>query len=262
MKPTVLVFGGHDPTGGAGIQADIETIGVLGGHAATVITALTAQDSHSVKAIEPTPLDMFIQQARLLLDDMPVQAIKIGMVGSIEICEAIHTLLTEHTDIPVVLDPVMAGGGGGDLSTDGVAEAISTLLIPLATIATPNRKELMQLAPDGDTLQASGAELISMGCEHLLITGTDDPAADEKPGNVYHLLMNRNGIKEHFQYPRLPDNYHGSGCTLASAIAVDIAMGNSIDDAVARGLGFTWRSLDNSFHPGSGQHFPNRFFGK
>lgn len=257
-----MVFGGHDPSGGAGIQADIETIGSLGGHAATVITALTAQDSHSVKAVEPVSLDLFIQQARLLLDDMSMQAIKIGMVGSIEICEAIHTLLTEHSDVPVILDPVLADGGGGYLSTDGVAEAISTLLIPLATVATPNRKELMQLAPDGDTLQASGAELISMGCEYLLITGTDNPTADEEPDKVHHLLMNRDGIKELFQYPRLPNNYHGSGCTLASSIATGIAAGENVDEAVVRGLEFTWNSLNNSFHPGSGQHFPDRFRSK
>lgn len=259
MKPTVLVFGGHDPSGGAGIQADIETIGSLGGHTATVITALTAQDSHSVKALQPVSLDMFIQQARLLLDDLSVQVIKIGMVGSIEICEAIHTLLTEHPDTPVILDPVMTAGGGGYLSTDGVANAISTLLIPLSTIATPNRKELMQLAPDGDSLQASGAELMSMGCEYLLVTGTDDPAPDENPDKVHHLLMNRDGIKKLFQYPRLPNYYHGSGCTLASSIAVNMAMGKSVDKAVTSGLDFTWNSLNSGFHPGGGQHFPDRF---
>ncbi len=257
-RPAVLVFGGHDPSGGAGIQADIETIGVLGGHAATVITALTIQDSRSVSGFLPAPLDIVIQQARMVLDDLSIAAIKIGMVGSIEICEAIHTLLTEHPEIPVVLDPVIYGGGGGTLSSGELVQAIRTLLIPRTTIATPNRRELQQLAQEGDSIQACGAELISLGCDNLLITGTDDPLPGESPDQVHHLLLTADGESTSLQQQRLDHHYHGSGCTLSSSIAVNLAVGKSVRQAVTEGLDFTWEALSNGFQPGRGQYFPGR----
>ncbi len=257
-RPTILVFGGHDPSGGAGIQADIETIGALGGHAATVITALTVQNSRTVEGFHPAPLDLLIQQGRMVLDDLSIAAIKIGMVGSVEICEAIHTLLTEHPNIPVVLDPVLQGGGGGTLSDDGLVDAIRTLLIARTTIATPNRSELTRLAPEGDTLQACGAELISMGCGALLVTGTDNPLSGEPPDQVHHLLLQSSGERRHLEQQRLPHHYHGSGCTLASAIATSIAQEKPLEQAVTEGLEFTWNSLAHGFRPGGGQHFPNR----
>lgn len=258
-KPTILVFGGHDPTGGAGIQADIETIGATGGHAATVVTALTVQSSHAVEGFHPTTLDLMIQQGRVVLDDLPIAAIKIGMVGSVEICEAIHTLLNEHPDIPVVLDPVLHGGGGGTLSDDGLVEAIRTLLIPLAAIATPNRSELARLAPEGDSLQACGAELISMGCGSLLVTGTDHPLSGEAPDQVHHLLLQSSGETRHFRQQRLPHHYHGSGCTLSSSIATALAEGKTVEEAATEGLEFTWNSIAHGYQPGSGQHFPDRY---
>lgn len=257
-KPILLAFGGHDPTGGAGIHADIETAAALGAHATTVLTADTLQDSHHVHSFQPTSLDLLIQQGRMVLEEFPISAIKIGMVATTEICEAIHTLLVEHPTIPVVLDPVLSGGGGGTLSSDQLADAIRTLLIPLATIATPNRNELRHLAPEGDTLQACGAELISMGCENLLITGTDTPSSDEASDQVHHQLMQSSGDHAIFHYPRLPHSYHGSGCTLATAIAAQLAQQAPLAEAVRQALDYSWKTLDHGFQPGSGQHFPNR----
>ena len=258
MKPILLAFGGHDPTGGAGIQADIETAIALDTHATTVITADTLQDSHHVHSFQPTSLDLLIQQGRMVLEEFPISAIKIGMVATTEICEAIHTLLVEHPTIPVILDPVLSGGGGGELSSDQLADAIRTLLIPLTTVATPNRSELQHLAPQGDTLQACGAELISLGCDNLLITGTDTPASDEASDQVHHQLMQSSGEQTAFHYPRLPHNYHGSGCTLATAIATQLAHQTPLSEAIQQALDYSWKSIDNGFQPGSGQHFPNR----
>ncbi|HIJ47570.1 MAG: hydroxymethylpyrimidine/phosphomethylpyrimidine kinase [Gammaproteobacteria bacterium] len=260
MRPVVLVMGGHDPTGGAGIQADIETIAVLGGHAITVPTALTLQNSHQVESFDPAPLDRFIQQSRMLLEEFEVVAIKIGMVGSLAICEAIHTLLNEHPAIPVVLDPVLAAGGGGALSQNNLIEAIRTLLIPRLTLATPNRNELRKLAPGGDNPQARCAELLNQGCQNLLVTGTDEPAADENVDQVHHLLLQQDGTRSSFQYKRLPHRYHGSGCTLASAITLQLGKGGAIEEAVKSGLDFTWNSLKQGHQLTDGQHFPNRFF--
>ncbi len=139
--PVVLVFSGHDPSGGAGVQADIEAIISQGVHPATVITALTVQDTVDVKRFVPTDPSLVIEQARAVLEDMPVQCIKIGMIGSVALVEVIHSILKDYPDIPVVLDPVLIAGGGGALANEDVAKAMINLLLPLTTILTPNAYE-------------------------------------------------------------------------------------------------------------------------
>lgn len=255
----VLVFAGHDPTGGAGIQADIETISALGGRALTIPTALTLQSSKQVTDFETTDSSTLLQQAEILLQEFAIAAIKIGMVGSHILCEAIHTLLQQHPEIPVVLDPVLAGGGGGRLANNRLAESIRTLLLPHTLLATPNRNELQQLIPEADSAQSRTASALQLGCS-LLVTGTDTPLAGEAADRVYHQLLLSDNTTHAFDYPRLPHSYHGSGCTLASAIATRIAFGDTLHDAVQQGLDYTWNSLQQGEHPTDGQYFPNRFF--
>jgi len=144
--PIVLAFAGHDPSGGAGLQADIEAVASQGCHAATVVTALTVQDTQDVSGYTPVDSTLVIAQARSILEDMPVAVFKIGMLGSIENAEAVHTILMDYPEIPVVFDPVLASGNGTDLGGEDLIEVLQALLLPVTTILTPNGPEARALA--------------------------------------------------------------------------------------------------------------------
>ncbi|MGH8502185.1 MAG: bifunctional hydroxymethylpyrimidine kinase/phosphomethylpyrimidine kinase [Gammaproteobacteria bacterium] len=255
QPPVVLVLAGLDPTGGAGLQADIEAIASMGSHAAPVVTAVTVQDTSNVVGFTPLEAALVVQQARAVLEDIPVAAIKIGMTGSVEIIEAIHTLLTEYPDLPVVLDPVLVAGGGGALAEQSAAAAINSLLLPQATIATPNRSEARALAPEGDTLEACAMALLAHGAKYVLITGGDSDSED-----VVNVLYGNNRALESYRWERLPSRYHGSGCTLAAALAGLLAQGNEPFTAIRKAQDYTWQALKNGYRIGKGQHIPQRFF--
>jgi hydroxymethylpyrimidine/phosphomethylpyrimidine kinase len=259
--PVVLVFSGHDPSGGAGVQADIEAIISQGVHPATVITALTVQDTVDVKRFVPTDPSLVIEQARAVLEDMPVQCIKIGMIGSVALVEVIHSILKDYPDIPVVLDPVLVAGGGGTLANEDVAKAIITLLLPLTTILTPNAYEsraLVKLAhiPDID-LDARGQALLDMGPEYVLLKG-----GDEQSTEVENWLFTRHQPPRKFTYERLPGEFHGSGCTLASAVAGLIAQATDADyvNAIHEAQEYTSHALFHAARIGRGQWIPHRLF--
>ncbi|RLA25760.1 MAG: hydroxymethylpyrimidine/phosphomethylpyrimidine kinase, partial [Gammaproteobacteria bacterium] len=209
-KPIVLCLSGHDPSGGAGLQADIETIVSHQCHAASVITALTEQDTSNVKKLIPQPASAIISQARTILEDLPVKAIKIGLLGHEETAQAIDTILTEYSSLPVILDPVLAAGGGSVLSNEALIESVVDLLLPRTTILTPNSIEARQLAKSDD-LQESGKKLLELGSEYVLITG-----AHEETSTVSNQLFYQGECIETYTWDRLPHSYHGSGCTLAS----------------------------------------------
>ncbi len=253
--PITLVFAGNDPTGGAGIQADIEAIASMGGQAAPVITALTVQDSQDVKRVEPVEAGLVIEQARAVLEDMPINAIKIGLLGSIEVIGSIHTILSDYPDIPVVLDPILRAGGGATLANQEMEAAMIELLFPYTTILTPNSNEARQLAPEADTLDACAQEILSDGCEFVLITGTH-----ENTDTVDNTLYGNMRRLETFSWERLPHSYHGSGCTLASAIAGLMAQGLEPFTAIHEGQEYTWEALKNGYRTGMGQHQPSRLF--
>ncbi len=258
--PVVMTLAGTDPSGGAGIPADIETIVSLGCHPAPVVTALIVQDTHNVRALLPVTPDQVIAQARAVLEDMPVAAFKIGVIGSAENAAALHTLLTAYPDIPVVLDPVLAAGGGAELAGKGLIDAIQTLLLPLTTILTPNSIEARRLAPEADTLSACAMALLARGCRYVLISGGHEPT-----DQVINTLYGNNRLLETFHWPRLPNEYHGSGCTLAAAIAALLAQGHelhtdSTNSALYRAQDYTWRSLQAGYRAGGGQLLPNRLF--
>ena len=156
--PVVMVFAGCDATGGAGIQADIETLASMGCHAAPVITATTVQDTQGLQGYLAIDAVQVIAQARAVLEDMPVAAFKIGMLGSVANVEAVHTLLQDYPDTPVVLDPVITAGGGGELADAEVVEAMVTLLFPLTTVLAPNSLEARGCAPEGAAMNACGQE--------------------------------------------------------------------------------------------------------
>lgn len=253
-KPVVLCLSGHDPSGGAGIQADIETIASHQCHAASVITTLTEQDTNNVKKMIPQSASAIIAQARTILEDMPVKAIKVGLIGHVEIAQAIHTILNEYSALPVILDPVLAAGGGADLSNEELVDTIVNLLLPRTTILTPNSIEARQLAAQDD-LQQCGTRLLELGCEYVLITG-----AHEQGTVVNNQLFNKKQCIETYTWDRLPHSYHGSGCTLASSIAAMVAHGLEVETAMLEAQEYTWNSLSTGFQPGKGQYIPNRLF--
>jgi len=253
--PVVMCFSGLDSTGGAGVQADIEAIISMGAHPAPIVTALTVQDTARLSRYQATDPILAMEQARAVLEDMPVHAIKIGMLGSIEQIEMLETLLQDYPRIPVILDPVLAAGGGGQLIEDDAEAALTELLLPHTTIVTPNSVEARILAPEADTLDACAQELMSFGCDYVLITG-----AHENTAQVENRLYSNHRLMEVFSWERLPHSYHGSGCTLAASIAALLANGMEPFTAINEAQEYTWQALNHAFRLGMGQMIPNRLF--
>ena len=255
----VLTFAASDPSGGAGMQADILTLSSMGCHPLSVLTAITVQDTLGVEGLQPLDAEWVADQARCLLEDMPVDAFKIGVLGSVENIAAIAEILSDYPDVPLVLDPVLASGRGDELATDEMLNALRELLLPRTTILTPNSTEARRLA-DGDediepTLPVCAQRLIEMGCEYVLITGTHEPTPQ-----VVNTLYGKSGVVRTDQWERLPGNYHGSGCTLASAIAAMLANGLELREAVREAQDYTWHALEKAYRPGMGQFLPDRLF--
>ncbi|HKY03179.1 MAG TPA: bifunctional hydroxymethylpyrimidine kinase/phosphomethylpyrimidine kinase [Burkholderiales bacterium] len=261
LPPIVLVFAASDPSGGAGIQADLLTLSSMGCHALSVITAITVQDTAGVDDVLPIDSEWVTDQARLILEDMAVSAFKIGLVGSVENVAAIAEIIADYPDVPVILDPVLASGRGDELSNENLIDAIRELLIPHTTILTPNSMEARRLAVDdadeeeAPDLDMCAQRLLDMGAGFVLITGTH-----ENTPAVTNTLYGSEGVISAHEWERLPGSYHGSGCTLASAIAATLANGLDIDEAVKEAQEYTWQALAAAFRPGMGQSIPDRFF--
>ncbi len=258
--PLVLVFAASDPSAGAGIQADILTLASLGCHPLSAVTAITVQDSVGVDSTHPLAAGLVERQARALLADMRVVAFKIGVLGSVENVVAVADIVADYPDIPVVFDPVLTSGRGDDFSGEGIMSAMCKFLLPRTTVLTPNAPEARRLAgcradEDEPGIDLCAQRLIAMGARHVLITGTH-----ENTPEVINTLYGRDGVLRRDCWERLPGSYHGSGCTLASAIAGYLAGGASIDNAVPNAQNYTWQTLANGFRPGRGQFIPDRFF--
>jgi hydroxymethylpyrimidine/phosphomethylpyrimidine kinase len=261
LPPVVMTIAASDPTGGAGMQADILTLASMGCHPLSVVTALTIQDTGGVEDVLPIDADWVADQARALLEDMPISAFKLGMLGSAETVSVIAEILADYPDIPLVLDPVLASGRGDALADDETISAMIELLLPQTTILTPNTLEARRLALDEDAedddpdAAECARRLIATGCEFVLITGTHANTAQ-----VVNTLYSDEGVVRSDAWDRLPGSYHGSGCTLAAAIAANLANGLDIADAVRDAQDYTWQALVAGFRPGMGQFIPDRFF--
>lgn len=258
--PIVLSFSASDPSGGAGLQADILTLSSMGCHPVSVVTAITVQDTLGVEDVLPMDPEWVADQARCVLEDMPVSVFKVGLIGSVENIAAIAEVVADYPDIPLILDPVLASGRGDELANDDMLMALQEMLIPQTTLLTPNSLEARRIAQlDGDDDDPDLAEcarrIIEMGCEFVLITGTHENTAQ-----VVNTLYGESGILRSDTWPRLPVSYHGSGCTLASAIAASVAHGLDIPDAVKDAQEYTWQTLKAGFRPGMGQFIPDRLF--
>ncbi|MFO1322715.1 MAG: bifunctional hydroxymethylpyrimidine kinase/phosphomethylpyrimidine kinase [Burkholderiales bacterium] len=259
FPPLVLTFAASDPSGGAGMQADLLTLASMGCHPLSVITAITVQDSLGVEGVLPIDADWVADQARCLLEDMPVDAFKIGVLGSVENIAAIAEIVSDYPDVPLILDPVLASGRGDELANDEMMHAMRELLLPQTTIVTPNSLEVRRLAEADDDderpLDQCAARLVEKGCEFVLVTGTH-----ENTPQVVNTLYAKSGVVRTDSWARLPGTYHGSGCTLASAIAAMLANGLDLPDAVREAQEYTWQTLKKAYRPGMGQFLPDRLF--
>lgn len=253
--PVVLCFSGVDPSGGAGISADIETLASLGCHCAPVITVLTVQDSINVHDMDTVDPDFIKAQAHAILRDMNVAVFKVGLLGNPAVASTVAEICAAYPNIPLILDTVLAAGGGAPLADEVFVKTLKKSLIPLATLVTPNAREAHMLFPDADSIEQCAEELLDLGCEHVLITGADEPTPV-----VHNTLFSSEYETETFHWERLPAMYHGSGCTLASACAGLIAQGLSVFDAINEAQEFTFNALKDGHALGQGQLIPNRFF--
>ena len=261
IPPIVMAFAATDPTSGAGLQADLLTLSALGCHPLGVVTAITIQDTAGVDSVIAIDPDWVTDQARLVLEDMPVAAFKIGLLGSVENIAAIAEVVSDYPDIPLVLDPVLASGRGDELAGEDMISALRELLLPQTTILTPNGAEARRLVQDnvddGEEFQLRNCaeRLLALGCEYVLITGTH-----ENTPQVINTLYGSEGVVRADSWERLPGSYHGSGCTLASAIAGTLANGVGLAEAVREAQEYTWQTLAHAFRPGMGQYIPDRLF--
>jgi len=248
----VLCLSGHDPTGGAGIQADIESCAANGAHALTVITAHTVQDTKDVRRVTPVAPMLLAQQIRALREDCRIGAVKIGLLGDAQQVPVIVEALRE-LQVPAVLDPILRAGGGSNLVGSQLQAALEEQLLPLVTVATPNAAEARRLAPRAASLDLCAASLLARGCAHVLITGGDEPGAA-----VVNTWYARDAAPVRFEWPRLATGFHGAGCTLAAAIAARLAQGDSVAAALQTAQAYTQRTLTGARAIGHGRRIPAR----
>lgn len=254
-RPVVLAFGGTDPSGGAGLCADIQAISSLGCHPAPIVTTITVQDTHNVNYHTPISAELVLDQALAVLQDLPVKAFKLGLLGSTENALAIAELLARYKHIPVVLDPIINAGGGFLLTEDPICAIIKYQLLPLATIVTPNSLEAQKLVGFKGDPDFYADRLLGLGARNVLITGGHD---DSK--QIINHYYDQNQEVKRFRWERLPGEYHGSGCTLASSIAAGLALGIPLLRTIATAQMYTFRCLKHGGPLGNGQGLPDRLY--
>lgn len=255
MRPTVLCFSGLDPSGGAGLQADIEAIGQSGAHAAIACTALTIQNSQQVFGFEATSKELLLAQANAVVQDLPIKAVKSGMLGTTDNIAALAEFLREHPDYLYVLDPVLVANSGGSLGNQETLVKAFVELVPLATVLTPNTVELRALTGEQD-LEKATAKLFEMGAKAVLVKG----GHEDTPDHIRNALYVNGEMISETKCPRLDGEYHGSGCSLASFIAGRLALGDALNVAVNHAETWLFGVLKNAETPiEGGQKIPKRF---
>lgn len=265
--PTVLTFAATDPSGGAGLQADILALASIGCHPLSVVTGITVQDTVGVESMMALDADWINDQARTILEDIQVSAFKLGLLGSVENIAVIAEIMADYPDVPLLIDPILTSGGGDELANEDMQAAMSELLFPQATLITPNSTEARRLAFYDESeevlhtsLEEAAQRLLELGTEYVLITGTHERSTDVINSLYGTSPSGASGLIRAYQWERLPGSYHGSGCTLTSAIAACLAHGLSMEEAIQEAQEYTWQTLKNAFRPGMGQFIPDRFF--
>lgn len=245
--PVVLSIAGSDPSGGAGIQADLKTASALGVYGATVVTALTAQNTRGVTGVHAVPAAFIVDQYVSVVGDLDVRAVKIGMLGSVDVVEAVAAMLREHPVPAVVLDPVMVATSGDRLVPEDAVAAIRELLLPLATVVTPNVPEAEVLTgrtiSAEDDLESVGWALLALGPRHVLVKGGHLPGEQS-----VDVLVSADGARRFAAQRVRTSHTHGTGCTLSSAIACRLVLGDDVPDAVAAAKAYLTRALVAGAH--------------
>lgn len=255
MRSTVLCFSGLDPSGGAGLQADIEAIGQSGAHAAIACTALTIQNSQQVFGFEATSKELLLAQANAVVGDLPIRCVKSGMLGTTSNIAALAEFLRAHPEYQYVLDPVLVANSGGSLGNQETLVQAFVELIPLATVLTPNTVELRALT-GLNNLEDAVLKLSDMGAKAILVKGGHEDTPDYIRNALY---INGIFISE-TRCPRLDGEYHGSGCSLASYIAGRLAQGDNLKQAIHHAEVWLFSVLKKAETPViNGQKIPKRF---
>ena len=260
MYKSILVIAGSDSIAGAGIEIDIKTAAAHGIYATCAITSVTSQNTLGVHAIQGIHPDVVASQIRSVVDDVPPSAVKIGMVGNRNIAFGIRDGLLACPGTPVVLDPVLVATSGGSLADDDAVDYLLSMLAPLATVVTPNLPEASALTGIeiiGDESSAEAALILrERGVGHVLIKG-GHLSPDEPSNTCIDRLYLADGSMRTFEHPRLPGEYHGTGCSLSTAIACNLASGMDVPDAVGAGTDFLHDVLEAA-HAGRGNCPPTK----
>ncbi len=252
-RPAILCFAGLDPSGGAGLQADIEAIANCGGHALPIATCITVQNTCRTLSVHAINTNILTQQIDALLQDIKVSACKISVIPNTEIVNVISTTIKKFTDIPIIYDPVLEASHGSRFTNQETLTAIKSMLLPHVSIVTPNKREINALINKNIMHIPDAAEICKYGPDYVLATG-----ADEDTKHVHNCLLSIKGIEQQYEYTRLAEQYHGSGCTLSSALACFLSQGYSVTDATLKAQDYTYQTLQHAIAIGTGQWIPSR----
>ncbi|WP_136413143.1 MULTISPECIES: hydroxymethylpyrimidine/phosphomethylpyrimidine kinase [Oxalobacteraceae] len=260
-SPLILTFGAADPIGAIGIQADLASFAAMGCYGLSVITSILIADTARIEDMQITDADWVADQARVVLEDMPVAAFKVGAVGSIENVSVIAEIVSDYPDVPLILDPFLSSMPDQGQDSEDMLVAIRELLIPQTTLFLASAVELARLAETWrepsteDMLALDAMRIIDMGCEYLFVTGT--------PGDVHevsNMLFDESGMLRNDAWQRLPGSFNGAGSTLSATIAAMLANGVDAPEAVFEAQEFTHAALANAHRLGMGKLTPDRYF--
>lgn len=259
--PVVMTLAAADPTGGGGLQGDVLTLASMGCHPLSVVTALCLRDTEGLVEVVPLDSELLVDQARLLLEDVPVRVFKVGLLGSVENIAAVAEILSDYPHIPMVLESELARVGRGGSGQDSLLAAHCELLLPQVAVLVLGRMEALRLAmtltgeDEEQDLSSAVAALCAAGPEYVLLTGSGEPGPQ-----VVNVLYGPEGVVRTDAWTRLPDRFLGAGSTLSAALVGALAHGMEVPEAVREAQEFTWQSLASAFRPGMGQALPDRFF--
>lgn len=260
-SPLILTFGATDPIGAIGIQADLASFAAMGCHGLSVVTSILIGDTARIEDAQMIDADWVSDQARVVLEDMPVAAFKVGTPGSIENISVIAEIVSDYPDVPLILDPFISAMPDQGPDGEDMLVAIRELLIPQTTLFLTSAVELSRLAetwrepPGDDAMPLDVMRLIDMGCEYVFVTGTQGDVHD-----VANTLFDGSGMLRQDSWQRLPGSFSGAGSTLSATIAAMLANGVDVPEAVFEAQEFTHAALAHAHRLGMGKLTPDRYF--